>query len=120
MRDDLGPCIVAVSVKAALDSIAFYRDKMGFTLIYDDSAIGRGGDDTMYAVVGRGQFRVGLNEHDDSGHTMEMACDQAPLAYFEELERRGAPVSDLEEMPWGATAFQVTDPDGHVLHFELG
>lgn len=101
-------------------SIAYYRDRLGFSLdfIYED----------FYASVSRDGFAIHLkcapklaadrahrkqNEHLDA-----FIAVSGVRQLFAELQTRAANViKPLEEQPWNAIDFYVEDPDGHILCF---
>ena len=101
-------------------AIAYYRDKLGFSLdfVYQ----------SFYAAVSRDGFAIHLK------HAPKLAADRADKKQnehldahisvsgirnlFSELEKRGARViRPLEERPWQCVDFYVEDPDGYILCF---
>lgn len=101
-------------------SIAYYRDRLGFTLdfVYE----------SFYACVSRDGCKIHLK------HGPRLAADRAFRkaqehldAYiavsgvrelFGEVQGRGAEViKPLEERPWNCVDFEVEDPDGYILCF---
>src|ERR1043165_9824867 len=101
-------------------AIAFYCDKLGFSLDfkYED----------FYASVSRDGFAIHLK------HAAKLTAERAHRkqnehldAYiavsgvrglFAEFETRGAEVlKPLEERPWACVDLYVEDPDGYVLCF---
>jgi catechol 2,3-dioxygenase-like lactoylglutathione lyase family enzyme len=98
-------------------SIAFYRDKLGFTeeWKFEDGGVPfvaqveRDGCEIIFSSQwpekrGKGLLFVSLG--DGSLETMNAARA--------DLEARGAPVTDGQ---WGYRLFVVTDPDGNQLFF---
>ena len=101
-------------------SIAYYRDRLGFTLdfVYED----------FYASVSRDGFAIHLKcapklaaerahrkaeEHLDAFVSVSGVHD-----LFRDLQTRSATIiKPLEPRPWGATDFYVEDPDGYILCF---
>jgi catechol 2,3-dioxygenase-like lactoylglutathione lyase family enzyme len=101
-------------------AIAYYTEKLGFTLDFRY--------ELFYAGVSRDGHAIHLkhapkivedrayrkqNEHLDVFITVA-----AVRALFEELQARGALIyKPLEERPWAAVDFYVEDPEGYLLCF---
>jgi uncharacterized glyoxalase superfamily protein PhnB len=101
-------------------AIAYYRDRLGFTLdfVYD----------SFYASVSRDGFAIHLKEAPtlagERAHRKQHEHLDAYIAVtgvrelYGELRQRGALViQPLEEKPWGCLEFYVEDPHGHILCF---
>jgi catechol 2,3-dioxygenase-like lactoylglutathione lyase family enzyme len=101
-------------------AIAYYRDKLGFSLDFTYQS--------FYAAVSRDGFAIHLkhapkltadrvhkkqNEHLDAHISVS-----GVRSLFSELQMRGARVlRPLEERPWACLDFYVEDPDGYILCF---
>ena len=101
-------------------AIAYYVDKLGFTLDFKYQS--------FYASVSRDGLAIHLkhapkspaerehrkqNEHLDAYISVE-----GVRGLFSELEKRGARVlAPVREQPWGCRDFYVEDPDGYILCF---
>jgi uncharacterized glyoxalase superfamily protein PhnB len=101
-------------------AIAYYRDKLGFSLdfVYDD----------FYASVSRNGFALHLKHTDELPPDRPFRKQHEHLdAYigvngvrdlFAEFQTTGANITkQLEERPWSAIDFEVQDPDGYILCF---
>jgi catechol 2,3-dioxygenase-like lactoylglutathione lyase family enzyme len=101
-------------------AIAYYCDKLGFTLDFKYQS--------FYASVRRDGFAIHLkcapklaaerghrkqNEHLDAHISVSGIQD-----LFSELDgRRAQVIRPLEQRPWGCLDFYVEDPDGYILCF---
>ena len=101
-------------------AIAYYRDKLGFSLDFCY--------ESFYASVSRNGFSIHLkcapktvsdrahrkqHEHLDVYITVTGAA-----TLHDELQSRGALITKpLEERPWSCKDFYVEDPDGYILCF---
>jgi catechol 2,3-dioxygenase-like lactoylglutathione lyase family enzyme len=100
---------------------AFYREKLGFTVVYLYGA------PPFYGLIERDGARINLRHVDAPGRyrpdgDAEVLTANVPVdgveALFRELQARGVAFAQtLEEKPWGATDFLVRDPDGNLLCF---
>ena len=116
--------ITAISPQFLVDdlnrSIAYYRDRLGFTVdfIYE----------SFYAGVSRDGFSIHLKDapklEADRAHRKEHEHLDAYIkvsgirSLFDEFEAREATVlRPLEERPWACLDFYVEDPDGYILCF---
>jgi len=101
-------------------AIAYYRDRLGFTLdfVYE----------SFYASVSRDGFAIhlkhapkveGEREYRKSHEHLDAHVSVTGVhALFSELESRGAVViKPLTDQPWSCTDFYVEDPDGYILCF---
>ena len=101
-------------------AIAYYCDKLGFTLdfIYE----------SFYASVSRDGFAIHLKHGPKLAAEREHRKEHEHLdAYisvsgirdlFGELEKRGAQIiKPLEQRPWACLDFCVEDSEGHILCF---
>ena len=103
-------------------SVAFYVEKLGFSIVY------LYGQPPFYGAVSRDG--VGLNlRHVDSPVLDPDRCERESLlgaaivvddveALFREFsERSVAFAQPLKVQPWGASDFIVRDPDGNLINF---
>lgn len=101
-------------------AIAFYRDKLGFSLQWADDP-----QDPGYAIVFRDA--VSLHLQPASRNTLAAAALGRSALYVwvtdvvalhDELVAAGAPIAvDLCETPYGTRELGVRDPDGNGLSF---
>jgi uncharacterized glyoxalase superfamily protein PhnB len=101
-------------------AIAYYRDRLGFTLdfMYEDfyASVSRDGSAIHLKhgprLEGESAFRK-QHEHLDA-----YIAVSGIRGLFDELQGRGATViKPLEERPWSCLEFYVQDPDGYLLCF---
>ena len=114
---DVNPVIPAKNIA---ESLAFYREKLGFTKVFDDA--GGVEESINYAGVARD----GLCLHLQS--TVPGQSDATPLIrirveniepLYEEYVAKGVISANghLEEKPWGSKDFGLYDPNGAALVF---
>ena len=101
-------------------AVAYYRDKLGFELVFTYQSV--------YAGVSRNGFAIHLKHAEklvaDRAHRKQNEHLDAYITVsgirglFSELQMRGAEViRPLEERPWACVDFYVEDPDGYILCF---
>jgi catechol 2,3-dioxygenase-like lactoylglutathione lyase family enzyme len=123
------PEIVAVQPQVFVTdlarAVAFYRDRLGFTVAY------LYGDPAYYGLVTRGAAGLNLRHVDASpwNATMRDAEDllaatlvvRNAKALFLEYKAAGVAFHQpYREQPWKAHDFVVVDPDGNLIHFASG
>jgi catechol 2,3-dioxygenase-like lactoylglutathione lyase family enzyme len=94
-------------------SQSYYRDKLGFEVLWDY------GDPPDFGAVGRGDARVFMCQR-CQGHpgAWIMIFTHDVDALHAELVRRGAVIKmPPADMPWHLREMQVADPDGNVIRF---
>lgn len=110
-------------VEGVARSIAYYRDALGFDLLYVGpdpepffAMFGRGGAMLMVKAVGAKPMPNPERHPDARWDAYVNAAD--PDALHAEFSGRGVrasvPLSDTDD---GLRGFEVKDPDGHVLFF---
>ncbi|MBB5058146.1 catechol 2,3-dioxygenase-like lactoylglutathione lyase family enzyme [Granulicella aggregans] len=120
MLGKMSPFFIVSSVD---QSVAFYRDKLGFERWYQEPE-----SEPFFAIVGRDGAMLLLKSGEagplpNSKRDPEMRWDayvsvSDPDALAGELEGRGAAFSmPLQDTHEGLRGFEVTDPDGYVLFF---
>lgn len=99
-------------------SLAYYRDRLGFTIDWeygepaDFASVTRGDTTIFLGEVGHGQ--VGQAAHAGGGALWVTTREVDRL--HAELKKHGAIVKlPPTDMPWGARELHVADPDGNVL-----
>jgi len=106
-------------------SCQFFRDKLGFTLVFSY------GDPPYYAQVGRDAARLNLrcvegpvvestvrNREELLSVSMTVATADEIKLLFLEFQSAGVTFHQtLKKQPWGAKNFIVKDPDGNLLLF---
>ncbi len=103
--------VPVIPVTDAAAAIAFYRDKLGFELAFEQGA---------YAGVTRGGVEVHLNGTgaDGIGSAVVRIETKGVDALFADLEPRGLDVDEpLRTMPWGSRQFTVHDCCGNHITF---
>jgi catechol 2,3-dioxygenase-like lactoylglutathione lyase family enzyme len=109
-RATLGGAIPILRVADLDASVAYYVDRLGFTLQWRADPV---------ASVGRDRVSLMLSADDQGqpGTWVWLSTDDADALYAE-LAGRGARLRHPPtNYPWGSRECQVTDPDGHVLRF---
>jgi len=121
--------LVAISpffiVKDLPASIAFYRDRLGFTVAFQGPA-----DDVYYAGVSRDGVGIMLKTITPDvrpcpNHTRHpwarwdaYVYTRDPDVLFDEFRRRGVPfLKELSFIDDGLWGFEIADADGYVLAF---
>ena len=101
-------------------AIAYYRDKLGFSLDFCY--------ESFYASVSRNGFAIHLKcapkavsdrAHRKQHEHLDVYITGTGVARLQdELQSRGALITKpLEERPWSCKDFYVEDPDGYILCF---
>lgn len=109
----------ALTVKDLAASVAWYQDVMGFSV---DQRHEPGG--TLVAVSLRaGDVRILLNQDNGArgwdrskgeGVSLQITTDGDVDAYAARIRAAGGTLdSEPADMPWGARAFRLHDPDGY-------
>lgn len=109
----------SLTVKDLQQSLSWYQDVMGFAV---DQKFEREGK-LMGVVVKAGDVRLLLGQDDGAkgwdrvkgeGFSLHLTTDQNVDEYANRIkERGGALQSEPADMPWGARAFRLQDPDGY-------
>jgi uncharacterized glyoxalase superfamily protein PhnB len=108
----------SLTVKDLEKSLAWYRDSLGFTV---DRRMERDGKLRGVAIKA-GAVRILLNQDDGAkgmnrtkgeGFSLQLITTQSVDEIANRIKSQGGSL-DLEptDMPWGARAFRVRDPDG--------
>lgn len=109
----IAPLVAAAVVE---DGIRFYRDKLGFTLLYRDA------DPANFAVISRDGVEMNLfgsqDKHLAEWTSLRIKVDQIDELYAQ-CEARGIvhPHGKLSARPWGVHEFSVLDPSGVCIAF---
>ncbi len=98
-------------VKDMAASLAYYRDKLGFTVRFTWE------DPPRYACLSLGEASVHLNSYLPPAATAVVCIFCTGVdALHDALAARGATIArGLTTHPYGMRDFIVTDPDGHQL-----
>ena len=116
-----GAAVPDLPVKSTPDAVRYYAEVLGFEKIFDDRIVGF--DHIMYACMGRGDFRVTLDEHRASEveHQVCLYCNVDDVdAIHAELSARGANIVEgLTDRIWQARDFSIHDLDGHRITFSM-
>lgn len=106
-----------LAVDDITESIAFYRDKLGFTVDFT------WGDPPHYAVARRGaNVSVHLSEREDTTNPIAPACVYIFVtdadALYEEFTAREIDIfQPPQDEDYGMREFEVRDLNGHFLTF---
>jgi len=112
-----------LTVQAIEQSIAFYRDRLGFEMVDEAEAEGR----VFWCRLAREGASLMLQQAEEAedgpaegrgrGVAMYFVCDDAALMYTEFAER-GLAVKEPVVAPYGMKQLYVTEPDGYTICFE--
>lgn len=95
------------------ETVAFYRDQLGFTASLFESE--------DYLIVHRDQMELHFWLTDDAELPKVSACyirGGQIVALYDEYKARGVErLSDFEVRPWDMKEFYVRDPHGNLLKF---
>ena len=101
-------------------SLAFYRDRLGFSVAGQDGGEAR---PTRWARVERDGVSLMLQQSDNAGRAgvgdvcLYFVCDDADSVHAE-LLARGLSLNEPEIAYYGMKQLELVDPDGHALCFE--
>ena len=111
----------SLTVKDLAKSLGWYRDVLGFVVDREHERDGR----PVAASLKAGQVRILINQDDGAkgwdrpkgeGFSLQITTAQDVDALARRIvERGGTLVTEPADMPWGARAFRVQDPDGFRL-----
>jgi uncharacterized glyoxalase superfamily protein PhnB len=111
----------SLTVKDLEKSLAWYRDALGFTV---DQTHERGGK-AIAVSLKAGVVRILLNQDDGAqgwdrakgaGFSLQITTAQNIDEVASRVRRAGSTLdSEPTDMPWGARAFRLRDPDGFRL-----
>ena len=111
----------SLTVRDLQKSLAWYQDALGFTI---DRKMERDGELRAVALQA-GDVRILLNQDDGGrgwdrvkgeGFSLMITTSQPVDAVADRIRAAGGTLdSEPADMPWGARAFRVTDPDGFRL-----
>ena len=109
---------LTIPILASLDiaeSAAFYADRLGFTVGYQDAG---------YLIVRRDEMEIHFWKTDDRRFPENTSCyirGGQVAALHAEFEKRGVErLSPFEVRPWKMKEFFVHDPHGNLLKFGCG
>lgn len=108
----------SLTVKDLKQSVAWYRDSLGFTV---DREIERDGKLRAVALKA-GAIRVLLNQDDGArgfdrvkgeGFSLQFITSQSVDEIADRIKAHGGALeTEPADMPWGVRSFRVRDPDG--------
>lgn len=111
----------SLTVKDLQQSLAWYQDAMGFTVDQKHEHEGR----LMAVSLKAGAVRILLNQDDGAkgwdrvkgeGLSLQLTTAQDVDGIAARIREHGGTLdSEPADMPWGARAFRVRDPDGFRL-----
>lgn len=95
------------------ETIAFYNQKMGFTLVTNNNG---------YLIFGRDGINIHLFACPDKADGKNMGCYIYVTdieRHYEEYQQAGIihPNGPLKMMPWGLRQFAVVDNNGNIFYF---
>ena len=108
----------SLTVKDLRQSVAWYRDSLGFTV---DREIERDGKLRAVAIKA-GAIRILLNLDDGArgfdrvkgeGFSLQLITSQSVDEIADRIRKHGGSLeTEPADMPWGVRSFRVRDPDG--------
>ena len=108
----------SLTVKDLRQSVAWYRDLLGFTV---DREIERDGKLRAVALKA-GAIRILLNQDDGAkgldrvkgeGFSLQLITSQSVDEIADRIKKHGGSLeTEPADMPWGPRVFRVRDPDG--------
>ena len=106
----VGPAMPILRVASLDAALAYYTDRLGFTLHWRSGEVASVGRDRMSLML------VAGDQSQPGTWVWASASDVDQL--WAEFTARGALLRHPPtNYPWGSRECQVTDPDGHVLRF---
>ena len=112
MSDDPARCIPILASLDIAETVAFYRDHLGFTPGWQDGG---------YAILKRDAMELHFWLAADRTHPENTACyirGGQVAALHAEFAARGVPgLSAFEVKPWDMREFHLVDPHGNLLRF---
>ena len=126
-KTDVGPASPLFIVRNVPDTLAFYRDKLGFDITFE----GPEPDDIFFGIVQRGRAMIMFKDIDVDpvpNHTRDIGHGIAPWdayiyvpdpdALYEEFAPRGVDFRmELGDNSDNLRGFEVRDVNGYVLYF---
>lgn len=126
-KTDVGPASPLFIVRNVPDTLAFYRDKLGFDVTFE----GPEPDDIFFGIVQRGRAMIMFKDIDVDpvpNHTRDIGHGIAPWdayiyvpdpdALYEEFAPRGVDFRmELGDNSDNLRGFEVYDVNGYVLYF---
>ena len=116
-----GTLSLSLTVKDIQKSLAWYRDVVGFTVVRTREQEGK----LRAVTLSAGEVRIAINQDDGArgwtrvkgeGFSLNIATTQDVDALASGIKARGGALeTEPAEMPWGARAFRVRDPDGYRI-----
>jgi len=111
----------SLTVEDVQASVAWYRDVVGFAVEQEHERGGRlvavslrAGD--VRILVGQDDGAKGWDRVKGEGFSMQITTDQNVDQIANRIRNAGGTLdSEPTDMPWGARAFRVRDPDGFRL-----
>jgi catechol 2,3-dioxygenase-like lactoylglutathione lyase family enzyme len=97
-------------------SLAFYRDKLGFTVSFTWQ------DPPRYVCLRLDEASIHLNSYvPPAGPSHVAIFCKGVNALYAQLMARGVSIAEpIGDRPYGMREFAITDPDGHRLVFGQG
>jgi uncharacterized glyoxalase superfamily protein PhnB len=113
--------MASLTVKDLQKSLAWYRDVMGFTVDQEHVREGKLRAVSLKAgavriLIGQDDGAKGLDRVKGVGFSLQLTTTQSVDEIANRIKALGGTLeSEPADMPWGARAFRVQDPDGFKL-----
>lgn len=106
-----------LAVRDLAKSVAFYREKLGFTLDFEVEGWSFLSRDEFRLMLGHCPDEVPAGETGNHSWFAYATVEEIDDLYRELGERGVVPTQALEDKTWGMREFAVTTPDGHRIVF---
>lgn len=113
----------SITVNSIEDSLAFYRDVVGFHVkdLWEHEGLVRGAElvaGTALLMIGQDDFKKGTDRVKGVGMRLYFTTSAPVDQVAEAIKARGGTLeSEPQDMPWGGRAFSMVDPDGIAITF---
>lgn len=107
-------------------SLIWWRDVVGFTVLEEHERDGKLAAVTLVAggvrlILGQDDGAKGLDRKKGEGFSLYITTTQDVDELASGIKERGGTLdSEPTDMPWGARAFRLSDPDGFKLTISTG
>ena len=112
VSDDAARCIPILASLDIAETVAFYRDRLGFTPGWQDGG---------YAILQRDAMELHFWLAPDPIHPENTSCyirgGQVAALHAEFAAREVPGLSTFEVKPWAMKEFHLIDPHGNLLRF---
>jgi catechol 2,3-dioxygenase-like lactoylglutathione lyase family enzyme len=108
-------CVLAV--KKLSDSVAFYRDQLGFSLDFEVEGWAFLSRDHIRLRLGECADALPASETGDHSYFAYVTVEAIDQLYAETVSRGVQALHTPADKPWGVREFAIRTPDGHRIMF---